>query len=113
MAKAKPTQKPVLKNPARTLKPGQNEDSEILLKYGNYIFIGIIILAVLIFFKDGIFDGKVFATSDNLAYDSFKTFLDDAKKAGVFPLWVPYIFMGMPNFPIIGYPPRVYDFFYF
>ena len=61
MAKAKPTQKPVLKNPARTFKSDQKEDSEILLKYGNYIFIGIIILAVLIFFKDGIFDGKVFA----------------------------------------------------
>jgi Bacterial membrane protein YfhO len=83
------------------------------LKYENYIYIGIIILAVLIFFREGIFGGKLFYSSDIMAYDSFKTFLADAKKSGVFPLWVPYIFMGMPNFPIIGYTPRIYDFFYF
>ncbi|MBK7159224.1 MAG: hypothetical protein IPH77_11890 [Ignavibacteria bacterium] len=52
------------------------------------------------------FSGKVFATGDILASDSFRTFLDDAKKSGVFPLWVPYIFMGMPNFRIISYNPR-------
>lgn len=87
--------------------------SDTFLKYENYIYIGIIILAVLIFFKDGIFGGKVFATSDNIASESFRTFLDDAKKSGIFPLWVPYIFMGMPNFPLISYNPRSYDFFYF
>ncbi len=113
MAKSKSTQKPVLKNPASVLKSRQSNESGAFFKYENYIYIGVIILAVFIFFKDGIFDGKIFATSDNLAYDSFKTFLEDAKKAGIFPLWVPYIFMGMPNFPIIGYPPRTYDFFYF
>lgn len=85
----------------------------IIFRYENYIYISIIILSVLIFFKDGIFSGKVFATSDNLAFDSFKTFFDDAKKGGGFPLWVPYIFMGMPNFPVIGFTPRSYDFFYF
>ncbi|MBV6478899.1 MAG: hypothetical protein HGGPFJEG_01656 [Ignavibacteria bacterium] len=87
--------------------------SSAFARYENYIYIGIILLAVLIFFKDGVFEGKVFATGDILASDAFKTFLDDAKKSGVFPLWVPYIFMGMPNFPIISYNPRTYDFFYF
>ncbi len=89
-----------------------SKTSDNFTKYENYIYIGIIILSVLIFFKDGVFSGKIFATSDNLAFDSFRTFLDDAKKSGVFPLWVPYIFMGMPNFPVIGYNPRSYDFFY-
>ncbi len=113
MAKPKAKQKPVLKSTGNLSKTRQPQTSDTLSKYENYIYIGIIILAVLIFFKDGVFGGKVFATSDNQAYDSFKTFLDDAKKAGVFPLWVPYIFMGMPNFPVIGYNPRVYDFFYY
>lgn len=81
--------------------------------YDSLIYVAIIILAVLIFFKDGVFGGKVFATSDNIAFDSFRNFLDDAKKNGVFPLWTPHIFMGMPNFPVIGFNPRVYDFFYY
>jgi LPXTG-motif cell wall-anchored protein len=62
-----------------------------------YISLGIIILAILIFFGEGIFSGKIFASADNLSPLSFKTFLDDAKAQGVFPLWTPYIFMGMPS----------------
>ncbi|MCY7361113.1 MAG: hypothetical protein LH629_03450, partial [Ignavibacteria bacterium] len=102
----------VLKTSA-TRKLTVSEDSGNFSKYENFIYIGIIILAVLIFFKDGVFSGKVFATGDIIASDSFRTFLDDAKSSGVFPLWVPNIFMGMPNFPIIAYNPRIYDFFYF
>lgn len=113
MSKSKATQKIGLKSSAHTSRTKVSEQSSTFSKYDSYIFIAIIILAVLIFFKDGVFGGKVFATSDNLASESFRTFLDDAKKAGVFPLWVPYIFMGMPNFPIIAYTPRTYDFFYF
>lgn len=63
----------------------------------NYIFIGIILLAVMVFFGDGLFKGKIFASADNLSPFSFKTFLSDAKAQGVFPLWVPYIFLGMPS----------------
>ncbi|MEO6694557.1 MAG: YfhO family protein [Ignavibacteria bacterium] len=113
MAKTRTAVKPT-KTPSTTLNRKQTTSgNEILFKYENYIYIGIIILAVLIFFKDGVFGGKVFATSDNIASDSFRTFLDDAKNGGIFPLWVPNIFMGMPNFPIIAYNPRVYDFFFF
>jgi len=104
--------KTVLKTSA-TRKLTVSEDSGNFSKYENFIYIGIIILAVLIFFKDGVFSGKVFATGDIIASDSFRTFLDDAKSSGIFPLWVPNIFMGMPNFPIIAYNPRIYDFFYF
>lgn len=113
MAKSKTKQKPVLKSSSNLSKTGALKTNDAFSKYENYIYIGIILLAVLIFFKEGVFSGKVFATSDNLAFDSFRTFLDDAKKSGVFALWVPYIFMGMPNFPVIGYNPRVYDFFFY
>ena len=61
------------------------------------VFVGIIVLALLMFFFRGLFDGKVFASPDNLSPLSFKTFTDDAKAQGIFPLWVPYIFMGMPS----------------
>jgi hypothetical protein len=113
MAKDKPKIKTGIKSGSSGILRKQSEDSFDIGKYDTLIYVGIIILAVLIFFKDGVFGGKVFATSDNIAFDSFRTFLDDAKKNGVFPLWTPYIFMGMPNFPIIGFNPRVYDFFYY
>ncbi|CAN5574984.1 YfhO family protein [soil metagenome] len=81
-------------------------------KAENWIYIGIIIVTLLMFFREGIFSGKVFTSGDHIAFDSFKTFFDDAKKAGMFALWTPYIFMGMPNFAgLIGFSPRTYDLF--
>jgi hypothetical protein len=81
-------------------------------KWDNYIYIGVIILALFVFFREGIFGGKVFASGDHIAFDSFKTFFEDTKKEGIFALWTPYIFMGMPNFAgLIGFSPRVYDLF--
>ncbi len=113
MAKQISKQKTALKNPASLSGSRTADSNSTFFRYENLIYIGIILLSVLIFFREGVFSGKVFATGDILASDSFRTFLDDAKKSGVFPLWVPYIFMGMPNFPIISYNPRSYDFFYF
>ena len=66
-------------------------------KTANYVFLGLVVLAILLFFKDGIFGGKLFASPDNMAPNSYKTFLNDAKSQGIFPLWIPYIFMGMPS----------------
>src|SRR5688572_2950990 len=67
-----------------------------LIKYQNYIYCAIIILLVLIFFSEGVFGGKIFASADNLSPFSFKTYLDEAQRDGIFPLWVPYVFGGMP-----------------
>lgn len=67
-------------------------------KFQTPLFLAVILILILVFFKSGLFDGKVFSSSDNIASGSFNTFLDDAKKQGEFPLWVPYIFNGMPSF---------------
>src|SRR5690606_16812048 len=72
-------------------------DSSPFEKYQDYIYIGIIILAVLIFFSEGVFGGKIFASADNLSPYSFKTFLEEARNSGIYPLWVPYVFGGMPS----------------
>jgi hypothetical protein len=98
MAKSKSTHvKPQVKK-IQTENQGINLDSfnSDTLK-ARYIFVGIIVLAILLFFSKGIFEGKIFASADNLSPLSFKTFLDDAKAQGIFPLWLPYIFMGMPS----------------
>ncbi|MCX6163357.1 MAG: YfhO family protein [Ignavibacteriae bacterium] len=98
MAKSKSTQVKQQTKKVQTNNQGINLDafSSDTLK-ARYIFLGIIVLAILIFFSKGVFEGKIFASADNLSPLSFKTFLDDAKAQGIFPLWVPYIFMGMPS----------------
>lgn len=59
---------------------------------------GVILVLVLIFFADAIFTGKNFLSQgDNVAFYSFIPYLKAAKAAGEFPLWVPYIFSGMPS----------------
>lgn len=66
-------------------------------KYKDYIFVGIIILSVFLFFM-GVITTHEIAASDNLASFSFKTYLQDASKSGTFPQWLPYIFSGMPSY---------------
>jgi hypothetical protein len=98
MAKSKSAQSKPLGKKIQNDKQGMNLDAftSDSLK-ARYVFIGIIVLAILMFFSKGVFEGKIFASADNLSPLSFKTFLDDAKAQGIFPLWVPYIFMGMPS----------------
>ncbi|MBE2226297.1 MAG: YfhO family protein [Ignavibacteria bacterium] len=79
-------------------------------KWQTPVFLGVILILILIFFNAGLFGGKVFSSADNVASGSFKTFLDDAKAKGEFPLWVPYIFNGMPSFAaLVPHLERTYD----
>ena len=82
-------------NVSKSTELKTSDDS--LIKYQNYIFVGILCLVILLFFREGFFGGKLFASADNLSPLSFRNFLDDAKSLGIFPLWLPYIFGGMPS----------------
>ena len=44
------------------------------------------------------FGGKTFLGPDSIASHSFDTFVKDAGEQGIFPLWNPYIFCGMPAY---------------
>lgn len=79
-------------------------------KYQNALYIGLIVLAVFVFFGGAIFGGG-FSADDNIASDSFKTYLNKANKDNSFPLWVPYIFGGMPSYAsLLTTGARVWDF---
>jgi hypothetical protein len=67
-------------------------------KYQHAAAIGIIILSLIIFFHELVFDGKVFLAADNIASKSFQTLVADAEQQDIFPLWNPYIFGGMPGY---------------
>jgi hypothetical protein len=97
MAKAIKSSKQQTKSQPSKTASGQFDFSFFDSKKANYVFLGLIVLAIILFFKDGILGGKIFASPDNLSPNSFRTFLNDAKSSGIFPLWVPYIFMGMPS----------------
>lgn len=67
-------------------------------RWKNILAYGGIFLAVVVFFADALFGGKNFMSGgDNLAFYSFIPYLEEATNAGEFPLWMPYIFSGMPS----------------
>lgn len=67
-------------------------------RYADLAAYGAILLAVIAFFADALFGGKNFMSGgDNVAFYSFVPYLDAAKESGEFPLWMPYIFGGMPS----------------
>lgn len=67
-------------------------------KYHTPIFLGLIFLALIIFFSGPIFSNHIFNSSDFLSWESFRPYLDMMDKKGETPLWIPYIFSGMPGF---------------
>ncbi|HEX9828621.1 MAG TPA: hypothetical protein VGB10_00295, partial [Bacteroidota bacterium] len=74
------------------------EKDLIPARYQHAAAVAILFLSLIIFFNEIIFGGKTFLDVDNLASHSFDTLLKDAEEQGVFPLWNPYIFGGMPGY---------------
>jgi hypothetical protein len=67
-------------------------------KYQDVAAIALILVSIMIFLSPVIFGGKTFVDADTIASHSFDTFVRDAAKDGLFPLWNPYIFCGMPAY---------------
>jgi len=70
----------------------------IPVRYQHLVAIAALFLSLVLFFNQLVFNGKTFNDVDQMASRSFDTFLADAKAEGVFPLWNPYIFCGMPSY---------------
>ena len=62
------------------------------------LYVGLLFLLLIVFFHQAIFSGKIFVPPDYVATRCFDTYRAEAKSEGVFPLWIPYIFSGMPSF---------------
>jgi len=78
-------------------KAAPPSDKELLKpRYHTPVYLLLIFAALLIFFADPIFQEKTFQGPDNIASLSLHPYLDEAKKEGIFPLWIPYVFSGMP-----------------
>lgn len=88
----------------------QTKNELLPTKYQDAASVVLLLIALLLFFHQVVFEGKVFLGGDRLAMLSFHPYLDEAKQEGVFPLWIPYFFGGMPSYAsLIGGGTRWWD----
>lgn len=81
-------------NPAR-----EGGEKDLLpQRFQHLAAIAVVVISLLVFFHEIVIEEKTFLSSDNLASHSFDTMLSDAREQGIFPLWNPYIFCGMPAY---------------
>lgn len=102
-------------NNKQTKKQVEKKSSSPMIpeKYRDAVYIGLMALLVLIFFWDGIFGGTIIP-HDKLASYSFNPVYEQAAEEGVYPLWTPHIFGGMPGFSsFVLNADRPWNFFYF
>ncbi len=67
-------------------------------KYETPVLIFFIFILLVIFFNKAFLEGKIFVSPDVTAPRSFLPSMQEANHEKVFPLWVPYVFSGMPSF---------------
>ena len=87
----------------RTPKSARVEHPLIPPKYQHFAAIVLIYISLLVFFHSIIFDGKTYQSADTIASHSWETLYKDAKAEGIFPLWNPYIFCGMPGYASVTF----------
>ncbi|MFM8474120.1 MAG: YfhO family protein [Candidatus Kapaibacterium sp.] len=84
--------------------------SSIPEKYHDLLFVALLAVLIIGFLGKAIF-GPGFNASDNIASESFQTFLKDASSKGEFPHWLPYIFSGLPSYAaLLTTGDRTWDF---
>jgi len=84
--------------PPATSSPKKESAPFIPPRYQHAAAILVLFLSLIVLFREVVFQSKTFLGSDTIAGRSFETLLHDAEKEGVFPLWNPYIFCGMPGY---------------
>lgn len=79
-------------------------------RYQHGIMILLIFLSFILFFHEAAFQGKTFVPTDTIMFRSFQPYVQKALDEGTFPLWLPYIFSGMPGYAslVVGVP-RTFD----
>ena len=99
------------KEQVRGAKAGHVEHYPIIPpKYQHFAAIALIYISILVFFHSIIFDGKTYQSADTIASHSWQTIIKDANAEGIFPLWNPYIFCGMPGYASVTFTGlRVFD----
>ena len=69
---------------------------------------GLLALATLLLFRDVMLGGQTFLSPDATAPAGFARLGEQSLRQGVYPLWNPYLFCGMPSFASLAYNPFLY-----
>jgi len=67
----------------------------------------LVVLIMAAFLPELVIENKIFLAPDVKAPLSFATVGKEALSWGIYPLWNPYIFCGMPSFSSLAYTPYV------
>lgn len=94
---AKIQKKPVTAAKTAAVPPESEPKAFIPEKYQDLVYILAIALLVFVFFSKAIFSGG-FNSVDNVASNSFVTYVEQSENKGEFTQWMPYIFGGMPSY---------------
>ncbi len=79
--------------------------------YEHPIMVLLLLLSFVIFFNALFFADKNFISSDYVASLAYLPFVEEAEDQGLFPLWTPYLFSGLPSYAsMIISGDRWYDF---
>jgi hypothetical protein len=99
------------KEQTRSIKATTADRPLIPLKLQHPAAMFFLYVCLLIFFHSIIFDGKTYQGADTIASHSWETLVKDAETDGIYPLWNPYIFCGMPGYASLTFSlPRTWDF---
>ncbi|HHM24255.1 MAG TPA: hypothetical protein ENJ23_04360 [Bacteroidetes bacterium] len=88
-------------------KTEPNKFLDFFAEHPNFLPLTIIFVLLLILFNQVIFGGKTLLPPDTLTARSYRPFIEQALKNGMYPLWNPYIFSGMPSFASLASAPFV------
>jgi hypothetical protein len=92
-------------------KPQPPREYSIPKRYAHPLMALLLVLAFTVFFHEAWLQNKVFIAPDNIGSRSFESYRADLIEQGEQPLWVPYIFSGMPGAQALFVSPhRWYDF---
>lgn len=72
------------------------------------VLVAVLLAALCVLLPDIVFQGKLFLVPDALAPTNFTVAGERSLAQGVYPLWNPYIFCGMPSYASLMYTPGVY-----
>ena len=92
--------KTTTKRPAHPARPDRDL---IPARWQHPAAIFVMLVTLVVFFWPVVGGEKTFLSSDTIASHSWDTLLKDAKEQGIFPLWNPYIFCGMPGYASLSF----------
>jgi hypothetical protein len=91
-------------------KPVKKESRGFPLKDRPILLVSLLLLILLaLLFNQLVFGGKVFVSPDAVAPVGFASIAEESmKEGGPYPLWNPYVFLGMPSYGSLSYNPYVF-----